>query len=77
MSDDNSLERLANGLKIFVILVAIALLVVGSSVESVNPLDGLRKYTRGVEFDFVEWEVSALFNKAVSAALKLERFLDE
>lgn len=77
MSDDNSLERLANGLKTFVILVAIALLVVGSSVESVNPLDGLRKYTRGVEFDFVEWEVSALFNKAVSAALKLERFLDE
>lgn len=77
MQDDNSLKKLANQLRILVIFVSIALLVVGSSVESVNPLDGLRKYTRGVEFDFVEWEIGALFNKAVSASLKLERFLDE
>ena len=67
---------LVNRLRILVIFVAIVLLVVGSSVTSDNPLDGLRKYTRGVEFDFVEWEISALFNKAVSASLKLERFLD-
>lgn len=77
MFDDNSLDKLAKRLRILVILVAIALLVVGSSVESVNPLDGLRKYTRGVEFDFVEWEVKALFSKAVSGSLKLERFLDD
>jgi len=76
MPDDNSLSKLVNRLRILVIFVAIALLVVGSSVTSDNPLDGLRKYTRGVEFDFVEWEISALFNKAVSASLKLERFLD-
>ncbi len=76
MPDDNSLKMLVNRLRILVIFVAIALLVVGSSVTSDNPLDGLRKYTRGVEFDFVEWEISALFNKAVSASLKLERFLD-
>jgi len=76
MSEDNSLRGLANRLRVMVVLVAILLLVVGSVVESVNPLDGLRKYTRGVEFDFVEWEVGALFNKAVSSALKLERFLD-
>jgi hypothetical protein len=77
MTDDNSLDMFANRLRILVILVAIALLVVGSSVESVNPLDGLRRYTRAVEFDFVEWEIGALFNKAVSAALKLERFLND
>jgi len=76
MPDDNSLNMLVNRLRILVIFVAIVLLVVGSSVTSDNPLDGLRKYTRGVEFDFVEWEISALFNKAVSASLKLERFLD-
>ena len=76
MPDDNSLSKLVNRLRILVIFVAIALLVVGSSVTSDNPLDGLRKYTRGVEFDFVEWEISALFNKAVSTSLKLERFLD-
>lgn len=76
MPYDNSLKMLVNRLRILVIFVAIALLVVGSSVTSDNPLDGLRKYTRGVEFDFVEWEISALFNKAVSASLKLERFLD-
>lgn len=76
MTDDSSLTKLVNRLRILVIFVAIALLVVGSSVTSDNPLDGLRKYTRGVEFDFVEWEISALFNKAVSASLKLERFLD-
>jgi len=76
MPDDNSLNMLVNRLRILVIFVAIVLLVVGSSVTSDNPLDGLRKYTRGVEFDFVEWEISALFNKAVSTSLKLERFLD-
>lgn len=77
MSEDHDLERFANRLRLLVLLVAIALLVVGSSVESVNALDGLRRYTRGVEFDFVEWEVNALFDKAVSAALKLERFFDD
>ncbi len=77
MSEDHDLERFANRLRLLVLLVAIAFLVVGSSVESIDPLDGLRRYTRGVEFDFVEWEVNALFNKAVSAALKLERFLDD
>jgi hypothetical protein len=76
VTDDTSLDLLAKRLRLLVLIVAIALLVVGSSVESVNPLDGLRKYTRAVEFDFVEWEIGALFNKAVSASLKLERFLD-
>lgn len=77
MLEKDPLSGLANWLRILVIVVAIALLVVGSSVESINPLDGLRKYTRGVEFDFVEWETAALFNKAVSSSLKLERFLDD
>lgn len=77
MVDDDSLIKLANRLRMLVLLVAVALLVVGSSVESVNPLDGLRRYTRGVEFDFVEWEINAIFNKAVSSSLKLERFLDD
>lgn len=75
--DESSLDGLTRRLRLLVIIVAIALLVVGSAVESVNPLDGLRKYTRGVEFDFIEWELGALFNKAVSASLKLERFLDD
>lgn len=77
MTQDNSVDMLAKRLRILVSVVAIALLVVSSTVESVNPLDGLRRYTRGVEFDFVEWEISALFNKAVSASLRIERFLDE
>ena len=77
MVDNNSLIKLASRLRLLVLLVAIALLVVGSSVESVNPLDGLREYTRAVEFDFVEWEVGAFFNKAVSSSLKAERFLNQ
>ena len=76
MMEDKSLERMANWLRTIVVLTAIVLLVGGSSVESSNPLDGLRKYTRAVEFDFVEWEIGAIFNKSVSSALKLERFLD-
>lgn len=77
MVDNNSLIKLASRLRLLVLLVAIALLVVGSSVKSVNPLDGLREYTRAVEFDFVEWEVGAFFNKAVSSSLKAERFLNQ
>ena len=77
MVDDDSLNMLAKRLRLLVLLVAVALLVVGSSVESAEPLDGLRRYTRGVEFDFVEWEITAIFNKAVSASLKFERFLND
>ena len=77
MISDRNLDRLTQGLRLLTVFVAIALLIVGSTVESVSPLDGLRSYTRGVEFDFVEWEIGALFNKAVSASLKLERFLDD
>jgi len=77
MISDRNLDRLTQGLRLLTVFVAIALLIVGSTVESVSPLDGLRSYTRGIEFDFVEWEIDALFNKAVSASLKLERFLDD
>lgn len=76
MISDHKLDRLAAWLRLTTLLVAFALLVVGSGVEMVNPLDSLRSYTRSIEFDFVEWEFNALFNKLVSASLKLERFLD-
>ena len=75
MAEDRSLKSLVRWLRCLALAVAIALQVAGSAVESVNPLDGLRRYTRGVEFDFVAWEAGALFNKAVTASLKFERFL--
>ena len=36
----------------------------------------MREFSRALEFDFTEWTTQALFQKAVSAALRAERFLN-
>ncbi len=77
MISDRGLDRLSNWLRLATLIIAMALLVAGSAVESADPLDGLRSYTRAIEFDFAEWEAGAIFNKLVSSSLKIERFLDD
>jgi hypothetical protein len=52
------------------------LLLSASSAALWDPIQGMREFSRDVEFDFTEWTARALFQKAVSAALRAERFLD-
>ena len=51
------------------------LCLAASSAAVWNPIQGLREFSRSVEFDFTEWTVQALFQKGVSAALRAEKFL--
>lgn len=58
---------------IFVVLIGLVLLS-GSSLQAANPYEAMRRYTREVEFDFSQWTLDALFQKAVGASLKAEKF---
>ncbi|HQC64386.1 MAG TPA: hypothetical protein PK459_04725, partial [Anaerolineaceae bacterium] len=48
-----------------------------SSVLPLEPLDGVRSLADGKRFDYVVWTLKALFNKAVSASLGVEKFLND
>ena len=52
------------------------LLLSASSAALWDPIQGMREFSRSLEFDFTEWTVQALFSKAASAALRAEKFLD-
>lgn len=66
-----ALDLLAITLVFLIFLITIS----GAGVKMSGSNEALRKWTRAVEFDFSEWTWDALFNKAVSASLKAERFL--
>ncbi len=48
-----------------------------SSVLPLEPLDGVRSLADGKRFDYVVWTLKALFNKAMSASLGVEKFLND
>ncbi|MBP6068768.1 MAG: hypothetical protein KA465_00725 [Anaerolineaceae bacterium] len=62
-------------LRLELVVVAMLLLLTGSSAALWDPLEALRKYSRSVEFDFSAWTVQALMEKGISAALKVDKFL--
>lgn len=53
-----------------------ALLLGTANVLSVDRNDQIRRYSRGYEFDYLEWELAAFFQKAVQAATKAEKLLN-
>ncbi|MEL7645426.1 MAG: hypothetical protein AAGU04_04045 [Anaerolineaceae bacterium] len=59
------------------LILGVLLLVLSTSSAALwDPIQGMREFSRGVEFDFTEWTAQALFRKAVSAALRAERFMN-
>lgn len=59
------------------LILGLLLLALSASSAAVwNPIQGMREFSRALEFDFTEWTTQALFQKAVSAALRAERFLN-
>ena len=57
-----------------VILLSLILLV-SSSVSSIDPTDQVRRYTRSIEFDYVSWTVDALLLKLGQASLSVPHYL--
>lgn len=57
-------------------LVLVVLLVQRSSPSQADPVERIRAYTRGEEFDYLEWMLDALWEKNSYAALSVPRYLD-
>ncbi len=74
---ENLLARLWNALKIAVLILLTGILFAGANLQTSDPADAIRKYTRSIEFDFVNWTVKALFVKNQTIALGLDRYLPE
>jgi len=53
----------------------VVLLLSASSAALWDPIQAMREFSRPVEFDFTEWTAQALLQKALSAALRAEKFL--
>lgn len=51
--------------------------LVASSVVQRDPLDAIVDMVDGSRFNYVTWTIKALFNKAVSASLKAEKFMQD
>jgi hypothetical protein len=52
-----------------------ALLLGAGNVSSADQNDRIRRFSREYEFDYLEWELDAFFQKAVQAATKAEKLL--
>ncbi|MEM5773430.1 MAG: hypothetical protein AAGU05_00405, partial [Anaerolineaceae bacterium] len=52
-------------------------LFTGASLQVDDPADAIRKYTRSIEFDFIDWTLDALFVKNQTIALGLDRYLSD
>lgn len=61
---------------LFVCLI-LALLLRADNVVSLDQNDQIRRYSRAYEFDYLEWELEAFFQKAVQAATKAEKLLSD
>lgn len=64
--------------KAFIWIVLVLLILLGftsSLVLPIEPLEGIRSLADGKRFNYFSWTLEALFNKAVSASLKAEKFL--
>lgn len=78
MNQKKLLPSLLNSIiKLVISFAVLALLLSSSAVRINDPMEAMRRFSRDVEFDFTEWTVEALFQKAVSASLKTERFFSE
>src|SRR5512141_2484211 len=72
------ITRLLRGVNIGLYLIIIGSLVAGSSqILSTVPSEAARRYTRPVEFDFVNWTVDALAIKLGQASIDSPYYFSE
>jgi hypothetical protein len=71
----NAPGKVRRAAKIALLAFAAALILTHSNPRAAETADAARIYTRGIEFDYVEWTLRALFVKSETAALGLERYL--
>jgi hypothetical protein len=64
-------------LAVLFVCLGLALLLGAANVVSVDQNDQIRRYSRAYEFDYLEWELQAFFQKAVQGATKAEKLLSD
>ncbi len=62
-------------LKMIFFTIATGMILTHSSYPAIETSDLVRRYTRNIEFDYVNWTIQALFVKNKSASLGLNRYL--
>ncbi|MEA4910205.1 MAG: hypothetical protein VB089_21465 [Anaerolineaceae bacterium] len=69
--------RLLRAMRLTLVLALGALVLTYSFALSTGPYEQVRRYTRSIEFDYVNWTLQALFTKAGQAALNLTGYLPD
>ncbi|HHX08207.1 MAG TPA: hypothetical protein GX730_02065 [Chloroflexi bacterium] len=77
MRNQAVLQKIGRRVKLFLVFCVLAFLISAADIAAGNPLDFIGNLVRWNEFDFVSWELNALFERASAAALKLEKFIPD
>ncbi len=75
--NQTSMRRILNWFSLLIILLACTPLMVGSSLPPADPMEQIRSFTRNIEFNFVSWELNAIWVKITQTALDLPGYMDQ
>ncbi|MCE5209253.1 MAG: hypothetical protein LLG42_13200 [Chloroflexi bacterium] len=64
-------------IKTLLITMAAGLILSRSTFQANNTVESVRRYTRSIEFDYVNWTIQSLFIKNKSTSLGLNRYLSD
>ncbi len=72
------LDRILQGIELTLVAIVLAFLLGGSDMlDPEKPQDRARRYTRAVEFDYLDWTLDAIGGKLAQAALDTPFYFDE
>lgn len=71
------LHRIIRGVELTILLLLIAAVTGYSNPSLTNPIEKIRAYTRGLEFDYVEWMSNAALLKMRAASINAPHILDQ
>lgn len=71
------LHRIIRGVELTILLLLIAAVTGYSNPSLTNPIEKIRAYTRGLEFDYVEWMANAALLKMRAASINTPHILDQ
>ena len=69
--------RIFNIFKTLVVILVCLPMIVQSAVPPGDQVEQIRAFTRNIEFDYVNWELNAIWQKIGQVALGLTDYLDE
>jgi len=71
------MRRILNWLSTLILVLACIPLLGRSSLPPADQMEQIRAFTRNIEFNFVSWELNAIWVKITQAALDLPGYMDQ